>query len=120
MQELLSNAFQTAKSQEALIKQVTESGHTPYFRNGKLTGIQFEGDRKYRFTTLGYTKEKVQELAQREDKDNKELDEIESIRNEADSIDRENESLSRTLDEIDDKGEHEPDSEKETENEYEQ
>jgi hypothetical protein len=97
LQALVRDAFSNSKNQEMFVKQVQDNGHIPYFRNGTLTGIQFEGDRKYRLSTLGYSKEQVSEMYQIDTKETEALDELASLRNQSKSMERETEGRSRTM-----------------------
>jgi hypothetical protein len=39
-----------------------QAGHELYYRNGQLTGIKYDGETKFRFSRLGYDKEKLEAL----------------------------------------------------------
>jgi len=58
----LSTVFLTAKSEADFYQQVTQKGLHIYQRRGKNVGIQTK--RKYRFKTLGYPPELVQQIGQ--------------------------------------------------------
>ncbi len=60
--DLLSRAEQKAKSIDAFLSALKQAGHEPYYRNGKLTGIKYDGETKFRFSRLGYDKEKLEAL----------------------------------------------------------
>lgn len=57
---ILEQAFKTAVSEKDFYVKLQSYGLELYTRNGKITGIQ--GKRKFRFKTLGYTPEVLQEL----------------------------------------------------------
>jgi hypothetical protein len=56
----LEKIYKQSDSSENFYKRITESGITIYSRNGKPYGIQ--GKRKNRFQTMGFTKERLQQL----------------------------------------------------------
>ena len=58
----LENCFRTANSEHEFYQKLQDSGLVLYSRNGKITGVQ--GNRKYRFKTLGYTDEILHQLEQ--------------------------------------------------------
>lgn len=59
---LLQQLERTARSQTDFLHLIQQAGHTPYYRSGRLTGILHQGDRKFRFSRLGYDTEKLQNL----------------------------------------------------------
>ena len=58
--KVLEEAFNTSKSEQNFYKKLEEKGLQLYSRNGRITGVQ--GNRKFRFKTLGYTSEILQQL----------------------------------------------------------
>ncbi|MCQ4141598.1 relaxase/mobilization nuclease domain-containing protein [Chryseobacterium sp. EO14] len=58
--KVLEEAFTISKSEKYFYKKLQEKGLQLYSRNGKITGIK--GKRKFRFKTLGYTPEILQQL----------------------------------------------------------
>ena len=53
--QLLDATYQQADSLDDFLHKLQEQGHVPYYRNGKLTGIQYKGSgRKFRFKRLGH------------------------------------------------------------------
>lgn len=58
--DLLSKAEQKSKSLDAFLSAIKQAGHEPYYRNGQLTGIKYDGETKFRFSRLGYDKENRQ------------------------------------------------------------
>ncbi|MCY1660905.1 relaxase/mobilization nuclease domain-containing protein [Chryseobacterium sp. SL1] len=58
--KVLEEAFTISKSEKDFYKKLQEKGLQLYSRNGKITGIK--GKRKFRFKTLGYTPEILQQL----------------------------------------------------------
>jgi hypothetical protein len=58
--ELLTATFERTSFKEDFLDELSQQGHQPYYRNGRLQGVM-AGDRKYRFSTLGF-KEQVDAL----------------------------------------------------------
>lgn len=58
--KVLEEVFTISKSEQEFYRKLEEKGLRLYTRNGKITGIQ--GNRKFRFKTLGYTPEILQQL----------------------------------------------------------
>lgn len=58
----LEEVFKNSKSEQDFYQKLQEKGLQLYSRNGKITGIQ--GKRKFRFKTLGYNSEILQQLEQ--------------------------------------------------------
>lgn len=63
--KVMEEVFKVVKSEQEFYKRLHQKGLTLYSRNGKLTGVQ--GNRKFRFTTLGYDTEILQQLEQNPD-----------------------------------------------------
>jgi hypothetical protein len=58
--KVLEEAFNLSKSEKDFYRKLEEKGLQLYSRNGRATGIQ--GNRRFRFKTLGYTPEILQQL----------------------------------------------------------
>ena len=54
----LDLTYTKSKSKDDFLAKLVALGHEPYNRGGRVTGVKFEGDRKFRFNTLGY-KDKI-------------------------------------------------------------
>jgi hypothetical protein len=78
--ECLERNFSSSKSLEQFLSQIRDSGHQPYFRNGALQGIRYEGQAKYRLSKLGYDKTKLQALSQVKTTQEKTLAELQNLR----------------------------------------
>lgn len=89
--ELLETTYSKSRSSQHFLEQIQRHGHEPYFRNGKLQGVRYDGDLKFRFSRLGFDEKKLNELDAKRDKQNKEMEELRNIRNRG----REIEALSR-------------------------
>jgi len=77
---LLDAAYKKSTSKEHFLSQIQASGHEIYYRDGRLQGIKFEGERKFRMKNLGYDEKKLMELGNRE-KSIKEMQELRAGRN---------------------------------------
>lgn len=93
----LDLAYTKSKSKDDFLKNLVALGHEPYSRGGKVTGVKFEGDRKFRFTTLEY-KDKIAKLDADAEKDKQEMDELSEIRDNTDSRDRDDNDRGRAMD----------------------
>jgi len=80
--ELLETSYAKSSSVKDFISSLEEQGHQVYYRSGKLTGVKFEGDRKFRFSRLGYDKEKIAELDRIQLKQEENLRELQDLREE--------------------------------------
>lgn len=60
---LLKETYHKAASLPSFLSELTAQGHEPYYRNGKLQGVMYEGE-KYRFSRLGYDEATLQNLEQ--------------------------------------------------------
>ena len=77
----LESAYTKSKSLDDFLAKLRRQGHEPYYRGkeNRLQGIKFEGDRKFRFTTIGY-QEKVAQLSAMQLKEEKTLSELKDLR----------------------------------------
>ncbi len=79
--KLLDETYIKATSQEHFLSQLKALGHDPYYRAGKLTGIKYNGERKFRLNRLGFDEKKLFELNITKSKEETALKEIEELRN---------------------------------------
>jgi Relaxase/Mobilisation nuclease domain len=117
----LGIAYSTAISQEDFLDQIKQLGHEPYYRNGKLTGLKYEGTgAKFRLSKLGYDATKLETL-NKENEEDKELKELSSLSDNASSRTKDVETRSRLLNDNEEEKdtELETDLEQENENDYE-
>lgn len=118
---LLSQAENKAKNLDDFLAQIELSGHQPYYRGEKLTGIKYEGETKFRFSRLGYDAAKLESLNQRtinSNSDQQQLEELETLRsNSSSSRDREENSRTRTISEEETNG-NESDEQNDTDMEH--
>ena len=77
--ERLEKTYSNSKSQEHFLSQLSKSGQEPYYRNGSLQGVMFEG-KKYRIGRLGFDKTKFQELVKLKAAQDKTLNELQKLR----------------------------------------
>lgn len=80
LQELLAATCHKARSLDEFIRQVQQTRYELYYRGGKLSGIQCDGDRKYRLSTLGYDAQKIEELCNKNHTHEKGIEELRNIR----------------------------------------
>ncbi len=97
----LDLTYTKSKSKEDFLAKLATLGHEPYSRGGKVTGVKFEGDRKFRFNTLGY-KDKIAKLEADDEKDKREMDELSEIRDNASSRGRDTDNRGRAMDDDND------------------
>lgn len=76
----LDRAYTKSKSVEEFLNELKVHGHEPYHRDGKLAGVKFEGNRKFRLSTLGFEENKIINLELKQTKEDKELTEIKNLR----------------------------------------
>ena len=81
LQKALEGTFANARSVDEFLNEIKKLGHEPYYRGDKLTGIKYDGDRKFRLNRLGYDMKKLNELEQKSAIEKQQLDELESLRN---------------------------------------
>lgn len=78
--ETLEKAYSDAHSLDQFLSQIKAEGHEPYYRSGRLQGIKFDGERKYRLSRLGFDKERIEHLTQIENEENQALKELQGLR----------------------------------------
>ena len=97
VKQILERAYSDSVSTEDFFSKIREQHLETYERGGKIVGIA--GEKNMRFTTLGYTEEKFQELNIRQDRhaDLEELrgDEIKTMQKEEYKESQEEEDLDR-------------------------
>lgn len=111
----LDKAYQNSKSLDDFLEQVRAMGHEPYERGGKVTGIKFEGERKFRFQTLGYDKEKIAKLEAQAETEKAELEELNDIRERSNDRELETDERERDLDDDSDEEEEDTDDDDDSE-----
>ncbi|MDP4103348.1 MAG: relaxase/mobilization nuclease domain-containing protein [Bacillota bacterium] len=81
LMKTLESVYAKSKSLDDFLAKLRSNGHEPYYRgkDKRLQGIKFEGDRKFRLTTIGY-QEKVAQLSARQIKEEKTLSELRDLR----------------------------------------
>lgn len=90
---ILNRVFEKAKSIEEFETTLKTLGHTPYYRNNVLTGVAYNGEMKFRFSKLGFDREKLDRLQEQENEIEKNLAELDELRN--NGKDKEKESSER-------------------------
>lgn len=79
--EALQNAYAKSGSLNAFLNELKTLGHEPYYRAGKLTGVKYEGQRKFRLAKLGFEKDKLENLDSVQNKQTNELATLSQLRN---------------------------------------
>ena len=92
LQKCLLEAFSKSNSLTGFIAAIRQQGHEPYYRGDKLTGIKYNGVRKYRLNKLGYDIEKLEEQYRKNTIEKNQLTELQTIRNNSNSINKFNET----------------------------
>jgi hypothetical protein len=95
----INQAFKNAKTLPEFLSALEANGHKAYYRSAKLTGIQFEGNRKFRLSKLGIDTKKIQELMDRETTNQQKMEELSDLRNSSQSRNRDSASRERIPDE---------------------
>ncbi len=91
----IKQAFKNAKNLPDFLSALEVNGHRPYYRREELTGIQFEGNRKFRLSKLGIDTQKIQELMDRETTNQQKMEELSDLRNSSQSRIRDSDSRER-------------------------
>ncbi len=77
---LMNDTSATAMSKEAFLEALAALGYQPYYRVDTLTCVQFENGRKFRFKTLGYDEDWLQQIGSIQNDEQKELETLEHLR----------------------------------------
>lgn len=91
LRQALDTLTKFTKTQDELLDGLRSLGHEPYYRAGKLTGIKFHGETKYRLSKLGYDEKKLTDLIALKQKEEQELAELRAIRQHSQDLDKEKE-----------------------------
>ncbi len=76
---ILKMAYATSSSKAEFLDQLRQLGHEPYERNGRIAGIRYNGDDKYRLTRFGLDDKALNDLDLKVD-EKKELQSLRSGR----------------------------------------
>lgn len=79
--EVVEKAYSNSHSVLEFETYIQNQGHKTYYRADTLAGIVYNGEMKFRFSKLGFDAEKLQKLEERENEFEKQLMELEEIRN---------------------------------------
>lgn len=99
--ETVESVYSKSKSLDDFLSQLKSEGFEPYYRGGNLYGLENEG-RNFRFKTLGFDKDKLEELNRQPDNEEKELQEISDLRDSKSEEKEPEEECERSIDEDDD------------------
>ncbi len=86
----VESIYRQSKSLDHFLAQLISEGYQPYHRGGRLYGLENEEGRHFRFKTIGYDKNKLEELDRQHEHEEKELQEIRDLR-ESKSLEKEEE-----------------------------
>lgn len=86
---IMETVYEKSKSLDHFLIQLKSEGYDPYYRGGKLYGIEDTDGRHYRFKTLDYS-DKLDAIQKQAEMEEKELQELSDLR-ESKRIDREEE-----------------------------
>lgn len=101
LQQALDKLVKLSVSKEQILEGLRSLGHEPYYRAGKLTGIKFDGETKYRLNRFGYDEKKLNELNAVKEKEAQELAEMRMIRERSQEQDKDREHDQEEEPEID-------------------
>jgi hypothetical protein len=89
--ETTEAVYSKSKSKDDFLSQLKSEGFELYYRGGKLFGVEDENGRHFRFSTLGFDKDKLENLDRKLDNaEDKELQELSDLRESA-NMDKEQE-----------------------------
>jgi len=88
--QIVETVFNRSKSVDNFLSELKSEGYNSYSRGGKIYGLEDETGNHYRFKTLGFDLNKLEELTQQAQTEAKQLQELSSLR-ESKNQDREQE-----------------------------
>lgn len=105
--ETVQTVYDRSKSLDNFLSELKSEGYKSYSRGGKVYGVEDESGRHYRFKTLGFDLQKLEDLDRKSQEEAMQLQELSSLRD-SKSQDREQdtEGFERDIEE-DDKGQTE-------------
>ncbi len=77
----LRNAYSKSKSVEDFLELIKSDEFMPYYRAGRLTGVIDKSGLKFRFSRLGYDKDKIEQLSQLQAKEQQQFSALRELRN---------------------------------------
>jgi len=77
--DTITEIYSKANSSQEFLSQLKFEGLEPYYRGGSLYGVEDQG-RHYRFKTLGFDINKLDELDRKQSKEDSELQELSDLR----------------------------------------
>ncbi|MFZ1424803.1 MAG: relaxase/mobilization nuclease domain-containing protein [Saprospiraceae bacterium] len=107
--ETVEAVYSKSKSLDDFLSQLKSEGYEPYYRAGNLYGVE-DGGRNFRFKTLGFDKDKLDELNKQPDNAEKELHEIRNLRESKSDEKEQEEKCERSIDDDDSDEETEDDT----------
>ncbi|MBK7800103.1 MAG: relaxase/mobilization nuclease domain-containing protein [Saprospiraceae bacterium] len=78
--ETVQTVYSRSKSLDNFLSELKSAGYNSYSRGGKVYGVEDESGRHYRFKTLGYDLNKLEELDRQAQEEARQLQELASLR----------------------------------------
>ncbi|MGB5024437.1 MAG: relaxase/mobilization nuclease domain-containing protein, partial [Saprospiraceae bacterium] len=78
--ETVQTVYSKSKSLDNFLSELKSEGYNSYSRGGKVYGVEDESGRHYRFKTLGFDLNKLEELDRQTQEEARQLQELASIR----------------------------------------
>ena len=78
--EATDKLYSRSKSLDHFLSQLKSKGYEPYYRGGQLYGLENQEGRHFRFKTIGYEKDRLEELDRQGVQQQKALKEIRDLR----------------------------------------
>ncbi len=98
LKQLLESNLAKANNLESFIDNLKAKGYEPYYRSQRLTGVKNKDEIKFRLSSLGISKDQIEDLETKSNEQQKALDELQGIRDSARGNSRENNSRDRFSD----------------------
>ncbi|MBK6545767.1 MAG: relaxase/mobilization nuclease domain-containing protein [Saprospiraceae bacterium] len=109
--ETVQTVYSRSKSLDNFLSELKSEGYNSYSRGGKVYGVEDESGRHYRFKTLGFDLNKLEELDRKAQEEAKQLQELSSLRDSKSQGKEQEDQFER---EIDDERENELEDEEST------
>ena len=100
--QAVQSAYARSKSVDNFLSEIKSGGYKTYERGGKVYGLEDESGRHYRFSTLGFDLNKLEDKDRQTQEEAKQLQELASLRDsKSQDLEQEDEGLEREIDEDD-------------------
>jgi hypothetical protein len=81
LMKILEKAYGGSHSIHEFETHLKNLGHSSYYRANELAGVMYNGEMKFRLSKLGFDSEKMQQLTEKENEFERQLAELDDIRN---------------------------------------